>query len=139
VVNEKKVILLIDDDPQVRTVLAKGLEAAGYAVIQAENGEEGQLYLDAGGPDLVVSDILMPVVEGIETILAIRKRNQAIPIIAISGAGRGDGANMLEAARKLGATEILEKPFRPSRLVALVGDLLGRAPASAQPLGNEDA
>jgi DNA-binding NtrC family response regulator len=115
-------ILIIDDDRHMRLMLTRVLQRAGHAVREAENGFEGVTKFRERCPTLVISDILMPRMEGIETILALRREDQTIPIVAISG---GRDPLYLSAAGKLGATAILEKPFAPDALLSLVNGLLG--------------
>lgn len=119
-------ILLIDDDEYVVELISKVLTQRGYYVFQAGNGEEGIALLEAHHReiDIIVCDLLMPVKEGIETIIEIRKLRFSHPIIAISGGGRNNRQDILDAAKKLGATAILPKPFRPKELIALFEDLL---------------
>lgn len=81
-------ILVIDDEPQVRAMLRQMLEREGYEVVEAEEGEEGMRRYREQPVDLVITDILMPQKEGIETIRALRRTNPGVKIIAISGGGR---------------------------------------------------
>ena len=104
-------ILLIDDEDLLRRTLRAALEGAGHSVLEAANGREGLDVLDRTEVDLVVTDILMPVMEGIETILAIRRSRPTLKIIAISGAAPRSRVDFLQVAHRLGADEILHKPF----------------------------
>jgi CheY-like chemotaxis protein len=116
-------ILLIDDEALVRQGLSLTLLEAGHSVDCAGNGEEGMRLLEARRPDLVVTDIVMPDQEGIETIIAIRRDNPDMPIIAISGGN----ADFLHAASALGATRILRKPFGGAALLRAIGECLERS------------
>ena len=118
-----KRILLVDDDPAVRDSVALVLESAGFVVDQAEQGATALRLLRAQAPDLVITDILMPQKEGIETIREIRLVLPNTPIIAISGSAES-GANYLKMAQSLGATAIMAKPFDPEAMLKLVSDLL---------------
>ena len=118
-------ILVIDDDDVVRTLIGRVLERAGHSTSLAANGMEGIRRLSEGAFDLVITDLVMPEMEGIETISAIRQTDPALPIIAISGGIRGDKAGPLGDAILLGARATLEKPFRNEQLVALVADVIG--------------
>jgi len=117
-------VLLIDDDVALLGLMAQAFAAAGYIVQTAENGRKGLLALESYTPDLVVTDIVMPEMEGIGAILQIRRRPRPPKIIAISGAGPGGRRDYLSWARHLGADEVLAKPFRTSQLLALAGRLL---------------
>ena len=101
-------ILVVDDDPQVRLLLATELEAVGYSVLLAANGQEAQARLLETQVDIVITDLVMPEQEGLETIQSLRGNGSQIPVIAISGASSG---LYLEIARKLGANVVLPKPF----------------------------
>ena len=108
-------VLVIDDDDQVRRMATKILSAEGHEVIAAANGLQGVAQCRANRPALVVTDIIMPEQEGIETILTIRREWPQIKIIAISGGGVG-GIDVLQMARILGADDVLPKPFRAGDL-----------------------
>ena len=113
-------ILIVDDDEQVRRLLHRVLTEAGYRVSQADNGKAALELIAAEATDLVVTDLVMPGVEGIELISALRARSQTVPIIAISGGGRLQTTNYLRAARALGAHEVLAKPFELGALLDAV-------------------
>jgi CheY-like chemotaxis protein len=115
-------ILIIDDDQQMRRLLTRILKGGGHAVREAENGRSGIELFRQLRPALVITDIVMPDMEGIETILALRQGNPELPIIAISG---GSDPLYLTAAGKLGATATLRKPFSSDELIALVEGMLG--------------
>ena len=113
-------ILLIDDDPLVAFTVERMLEGGGYTVIRADDGEKGLKILGNQKVDLVITDIIMPVKEGIETIREIRAHDTELPIIAVSGGGQGAGGSYLRMAQALGATEVLAKPFEQDDLLAAV-------------------
>jgi len=123
-------VLLIDDDELVRSMLDRHLARAGHEVVLAENGRLGLEAFRNGTFDIVVTDIIMPDTEGIETIISLRKMSLTLPIIAISGGGRQSPIGFLEPAKQLGASAVLQKPFTPKQLTALIEDLLGGAAAS---------
>jgi len=113
-------ILLIEDEQLVADTLELVLLKAGHTVSLAGNGIIGLQKFDQERPDLVITDIIMPQKEGIATIQDLRARSASIPIIAISGGGRTKNFDFLRMADKLGATEILRKPFASSELVAAI-------------------
>jgi len=113
-------ILVIDDDAIVRRTLQEILESEGFQVTSAENGRQGIAAFDRRRPDLVITDIIMPDQEGIETIIHLRKVWPQGPIIAISGGGRIGNVDFLQMAERIGADAILSKPFEPEELLALV-------------------
>ena len=116
-------ILLIEDDAPLRQTLARLLSRSGYAVREAENGKVGLCLMGERAADLVVTDILMPEMEGIETIRHLRKRYPETRIVAISGGGRGDAHCYLKIARELGAQKTLTKPFFPYELLSALKEL----------------
>jgi two-component system, chemotaxis family, chemotaxis protein CheY len=123
-------ILVVDDDPAVRDSIAIMLESAGYFVDQAEQGVIALRLLRAREPDLVITDILMPQKEGIETIREIRLLLPHTPIIAISGGTEG-GADYLKMAQTFGANAVMAKPFDTQAMLKLVHHLLYGSSASA--------
>lgn len=117
-------VLLIDDDDLVRKILRRVLEGADFEVVEAADGDEGIRSYEAEPSDVVVTDILMPKKEGIETIIELRRINPEVRIVAISGGGRNDGQQYLKMAGKLGADRMLPKPVRPKELLDAVRDIL---------------
>lgn len=117
-------VLLIDDDADLLGLMDHAFSAAGYATRTAENGRKGLSMLDAYDPDLVVTDIVMPEMEGIGAILHIRRRARPPKIIAISGTGPGARRDYLSWAKHLGADEVLAKPFRMSQIMAVADRLI---------------
>lgn len=125
-------ILLIDDDDLLRGVLAKALVHAGHVVIQAADGQQGVELARATSVDLVITDLIMPVQEGVETIVKLRRERPALPIIAISG-GVTHSKLYLEIAAKIGARRILAKPFTPQELLAAIDEVFGGMPPATSP------
>jgi len=119
-------ILVIDDDASVREVVREMLRLEGHEVIIAENGRDAVPLLSARRIDLVITDLIMPEKEGIETISEIRREDSRIPIIAISGGGRLGPGDYLETARYIGADATLAKPFARQELLATIDALLER-------------
>lgn len=123
-------ILLIDDDEQMRRVIRLVLEKEGHTVLEASDGRRGaaifrEFWQD--GVDLVITDIIMPEKEGIETISELKEIDPNVKIIAMSGGGRTRNLDFLKIAEKLGAQRSLAKPFRPHELLETVRDVLGAA------------
>ncbi len=118
-------ILVIDDDSQVLQVMSEMLRLEGHAVTMAENGREAMVCFERDVFDLVITDIIMPDREGLETIADFRQRSETLPIIAISGGGRSGSMDYLETARYLGADTTLAKPFGRQELLAAVNKVLG--------------
>jgi DNA-binding response OmpR family regulator len=126
-------VLVIDDDPRICQLICRGFEREGYSVFQASDGRDGLKIFQAERPDLVITDILMPEMEGIETIMHLRSAAWTPKIIAISGGGRLVGREFLKWAKRLGADEVLAKPFRVSALVSLAAELTDPGDEAAPP------
>jgi CheY-like chemotaxis protein len=119
-------ILLIEDDSELRLVLERLLERCGHSVASASNGREGLKRFRTANVDLVITDIFMPVQEGIETICELRRHRPDTKIIAISGGGPLGVTDHLVNAEKLGATFTLTKPFRSEDILQAVEFVVGR-------------
>jgi DNA-binding NtrC family response regulator len=114
-------ILIIDDDEQVRSVLQKMLVRAGYEVASAANGKQGLRIFNENPTDLVITDILMPVMPGSRLISKLRENHPGVKIIAISGGGSmNQPGSYLTLASDLGAQQILTKPIKFENLIAAV-------------------
>src|SRR3954470_7756564 len=111
-------ILLIEDDRQLRSALSRLLTRSGYEMLEAQNGRSALERLAEKAADLVITDMVMPGMEGVETILALRRRHPGIKILAVSGAGGADC--YLRIARELGAQKTLPKPLQPSDLLEAI-------------------
>jgi DNA-binding response OmpR family regulator len=120
----KATLLVIEDDDLVRSFVVRVLVAAGFAVLQAGNGREALRQVQAGKLDLVITDIVMPDMDGFETIRELRRIDGKVPIIAMSGGGKVDPHTYLDLARQFGARQILEKPFDRDMLLAKVSAVL---------------
>ena len=119
---KKQTILVIDDDLALQTVLEIALREAGYQVVLASDGEEGVEKLRAVQPDLVISDIMMPHQDGVETFQLIKEQlqDEGIPIFIMTALNRKPWFADLEAE---GAV-IIQKPFEIDQLLSLINDLL---------------
>jgi DNA-binding response OmpR family regulator len=118
-------ILIIDDDDQIRKMLRLTLNAAGFDVVEAQDGNIAmKIFHQDPMVDLVITDLIMPEKEGIETIIELRRDFPNIPIIAISGGGRIDPNDYLLLAKKLGAQITLEKPFSRKDIINAVNELI---------------
>jgi DNA-binding response OmpR family regulator len=113
-------ILLIDDDIAVLRTLEIILSDLGYDIVTAKDGIEGLRAFRKIRPDLVITDLIMPEKEGLETIIEMRRERPEVKIIAISGGGRLHNTNFLEIAASLGADAVLAKPFEPAQLAGKI-------------------
>lgn len=120
-------ILIIDDEENVREVLRRILGAAGHEILEAANGGDGIEISKSETPDLVITDIFMPEVKGLETLRVIKQNHPDQKIIVISGGGKSGYHDVLDAALSLGATEQIAKPFSPRELLAKVDLCLAAA------------
>ena len=110
-------VLIIDDDDDVRDSIRLILETQGYSVDVACDGDEGILLCKSETFDIAIVDLLMPRKEGIETIIELKVAFPDLNILAISGGSNYMQMDYLSLAKKLGATEILLKPFKAFELI----------------------
>jgi DNA-binding response OmpR family regulator len=120
-------ILVIDDERMVRETLKIILTAAGHEVLLADDGYQGIKAFNESAPDLVITDILMPEKEGMETIRELRQSRPDLPIIAISGGGRVGNISFLKVAERFGANRTIAKPFEPELILAAIAELVPKA------------
>jgi DNA-binding NtrC family response regulator len=117
-------ILIIDDDEHLRSMLEQTLERAGYTTVAVGDGKEGLRLQREAPADLVLTDLIMPEKDGLETILEIRRIFPKGKIIAMSGGGRYGSQDFLPIAKRLGAARTLEKPFTREALLETVREVL---------------
>lgn len=120
---DSPLILLIDDEDSFRSVIRQVLVNAGYEVVEASNGAEGIRYFHQNPADMIVTDIIMPEKEGIETIIELKKAFPHVKLIAMSGGGWYGTDIDFDMAKRLGA-RTLDKPFALQELLDVVCDLL---------------
>ena len=118
-------VLVVDDDPALLSVLARAFARASYQVETAANGRKALELIGGFRPDLVVTDIVMPEMEGIGAIMAIKQLADPPKVIAMSGDGLSGRRNYLKWAKHLGADEVIAKPFRLDDMLALARQLVG--------------
>lgn len=119
-------VLVIDDDEEHRTLVREILVREGHRVEEAVDGADGLRLFGKSRPDVVVTDINMPGLDGHEVISALRLVHADVPVIAISGGGAVEKDELLLRAARLGATEVIMKPFDFRQLAGAVGRALGR-------------
>ena len=118
-------ILIVDDEPEILKVLKRTLESEGHTTAEAPDGRTA-LRRFAGRPtDLVITDIYMPNMDGIEFIIRVREAFPEAKVIAMSGGGHLSQDKVLGAASMLGADEVLEKPFSVEDILGAVERVLG--------------
>lgn len=122
-----KTVLVVDDDPSIRALIRLYLEGAGYAVIEAADGRRAMQALAGQAVDLVVLDIFMPEMDGLEVLQVLRNECQACKVMAISGGSAKIGMDLLGHATIFGADAVLEKPFGPATLLEKAASLIGGA------------
>ncbi len=118
-----KRVLVVDDNADLRSMLRLCLEADGFEVEVAANGQHALDLLGQRPADVLVTDLFMPDQDGIETILEVRKRYPQVRIVAMSGWTSTEGSDYLRVAREIGALETLRKPFDPRQLSRLLRGL----------------
>lgn len=124
-------ILIVDDDESVRSLLVLALGRLGHTVIEAANGVEAMVQFRQHRPDVVITDIIMPDRDGIETIMDLRREGGKVPIIAISGNSLLTGL-YLKTAQQLGALQVLSKPFTLDQLRSVISSVLNPPAESAR-------
>jgi CheY-like chemotaxis protein len=128
-------ILVIDDDPTIQYVAGRVLAEADYSVAAASDGNEGLSLYQQQASDVVVVDLIMAGMEGIETIRRLRKLDPDVRILAISGGGRSGTPDFLRFAAQFGALDTLAKPFLPAELVGKVDALMPAKVPERAPVG----
>lgn len=121
-------ILVIDDEISIQNLFTQFLGSNGYNISAASDGREGMCLIKKKKPDLVITDVMMPEMDGLEVVREIRKMHPDLPIVAISGGMHGVQINFLSLAKKFGACRIFEKPVSLPTLLAAVQELLGTSP-----------
>lgn len=117
-------ILVIEDDDSILNLFGQFFEGEGFTVSRASNGKEGLNLIKQQKPDLVITDIMMPEMDGLEVIRELRNQHAGLPVIAISGGMKMTRANFLPHAKKFGADCVFEKPVSLTALLAVVRKLL---------------
>ncbi len=119
-------ILVIDDEEMVRSALREILEREGHQVIEAENGQVGLQHYRNTSVDLVITDLYMPIKEGLPMIIELKKEDPAIQIIAMSGGGKVGSADVLTLMKDYGVSHTLKKPFGVKEVIDAVDKVLDR-------------
>lgn len=119
---ETKSVLIVDDEPNIRLFMREFLESEGYSILEARNGREGLAILTREHPRVIITDLLMPEMDGMDFLRATRREPETkkIPVIVLSVK---DEFSDIRSAFEAGATEYLTKPFDPGYLVAKVNQL----------------
>ena len=121
-------ILVIDDDATIQLVFSQFLTSLGHEIMQAENGKKGMSMIQETRPDLVITDIMMPEMDGLEILMQLRSTHDSVPVIAISGGMRSLPVNFLQQAKLFGARYVFEKPVPLEVLRNAVTELLDEEP-----------
>jgi CheY-like chemotaxis protein len=116
---------VIDDEELVHETLSAFLETSGFEVFEADDGRSGMRQFEKQPTDLVLCDIIMEDMDGIETIQALKARAPEVKVIAITGGSQMTGMDYLEFARQLGADAVLKKPFKRDKLIETINGLDG--------------
>lgn len=120
---DKKKILLVEDEPNVRNFVRVYLEFEGYQVVEASNGIEGLSQVQKEKPDLIVTDIMMPEMDGVQFYKTLRQREDTnkIPVIVLTVK---DEFEDIKYAYLIGVDEYVTKPFDPQHLVSKIKEIL---------------
>jgi len=125
-------ILIIDDDPRIRRMLEAAFEVAGHEVDSVANGKDALRHYVGNPADLVITDIFMPEMDGIEFLMRLQELFPDARLIAMSGGSAVAGRDVLQAARVLGAVEVIHKPFELDEIRSLAAEVLAN-PAGSSP------
>jgi CheY-like chemotaxis protein len=127
-------ILVVDDNDDVRELVCRMLEQDGFQAVPARGGREALENIAQHPPDLIITDVVMPEVDGFEVLLKLRTLVPQAPTLVISGGGRVGPEIYLETAKRLGARAVLQKPFTRAEMLSAVHQVLspGRHPSSAK-------
>jgi CheY-like chemotaxis protein len=118
-------ILVIDDEAEIRRWLRRVLEMAGHEVLDAPNGKVGVELYEQKEPDVIITDMMMPEMDGAETIVSIRSRCLDAKIIAISGGSESVAASTcLSVGKVVGALRMISKPFTKEEILEAIGEVL---------------
>ncbi len=117
-------ILVIDDDELVKNMISSVLRKNNFEVVSASNGVEGVNVAKKVEPNIVLTDMLMPDKEGVETIIEVKQALPEVKVIAMSGGGQEKNMTFLQMAKKVGADCVLQKPFKPSDLVSMIKEMV---------------
>jgi len=127
-------ILVIEDSEELRRLLCRALTPAGHEVVATGSGEEGIRRFRERPADLIITDIFMPEMDGLEVIRTLRRESSAFRVIAISGGGSLGNIDILRSAKQMGADRILAKPFRFQELLQIVAELTAPPADAGVPL-----
>ncbi len=119
-----KHILVVDDDDMMRAFIKELLKINDFKITEAANGKLGLKEFREDTPDLVITDIIMPEMEGISFIRELRSYNKDIPIIAMTGNVHGRMEEFLDISSQLGADEILRKPIKSKEFLEAINKLI---------------
>jgi len=129
-------ILVVDDEESLLKILVRFVTGLGHQVITATNGADALTLLEDGSADLLITDVNLPLVDGIQILRTMSAQGIRVPVIAMSGGGTFDKSLLLGSAELLGALETLEKPFELDALRQLIESVLA---SSARPPGSPTA
>jgi YesN/AraC family two-component response regulator len=117
-------LLIIDDDELFRSMLSATLVHFGHTVVEASNGADGIKLIQCTEPDIIITDLVMPEMEGFEFLMKLKTHNSRAKIIVMSGGIRGLTLDFLEMATHFGAAGVLAKPFSTDALISAIDTLL---------------
>jgi two-component system, chemotaxis family, chemotaxis protein CheY len=127
-------VFVVEDDPITREIITVSLQVSGHTVQSFENGRKAIEVLAYESADLMITDILMPEMDGVEILREIQRLQPQLPVLAISGGGSLGPTNYLGIAQVFGAAAVLAKPFSPDELIELVAKLLADRDRSSGPI-----
>ena len=118
--------MIVDDDPGILESLRRVLESAGFEIVAASDGQMALRHFAGNPTDVVISDIYMPGMDGIQFLMRVKEAFPDVRVVAMSGGGHQSKENVLGAASMLGAVTVLEKPFEVQEVLEAVEAALNR-------------
>lgn len=119
-----KTVLIVDDDPKMLDLIKHYLRNEQLNILSAMDGEEGMTLFDDNPVDLIILDIFMPNMDGIQIIMEVKQKQPSSKILVISGGGEFTGLEYLKQAKALGAAEALVKPFSQQDFLNTINNML---------------
>jgi CheY-like chemotaxis protein len=123
-------VLIVDDDADVRGLVRRVLTKLGHEVTDVDDGSQALRLLESTAFDVVVTDVYMATVDGMELLVRIQQRGLSVPVVAISGGGYKSRDEVLQMAAASGAVATLDKPFTPDQLRETIERILTPRPAA---------
>jgi DNA-binding NtrC family response regulator len=128
-------VLVVDDEAGIRSAVRRALVSVGHEVWDVPGGTEALPLLDVVDFDLIITDVYMDAVDGMELLMRVQQMGLRVPIVVITGGGHASADDILDMARRCGAAATLDKPFTPRQLRETVARAIEEGPTTLPPTG----